>query len=169
MDNVTGKLAALWGVVGISALLGFAIIRLAPYAVELKSYDLFWYHWLAIFLNVMFMGFAEGYRGFQQQFSPRVAARARYLMYHPDFLHAILAPLFCMAFFHAPKRRKIISASLTAGIICLVIIVRMVPQPWRGVIDTGVVVGLLWGLISLLIFSFHALTSERFDHSPEVV
>ena len=149
-------------------LLCSAIYRLAPYAIDLFSYELLWQHWAALIVNLLFMAYAEGYRGFQERFSPRVAARARYLKNHPRFIHALLAPFFCMAFFHAPRRRKITSIVLTVGIICLVILVRMLPQPWRGIVDIGVVVGLLWGLISLLAYSFQAFTHESFAYSPEV-
>ena len=163
-----GILAAFWGIAGITVLLCSAIYRLAPYAIDLFSYELLCQHWAALIVNLLFMAYAEGYRGFQERFSPRVAARARYLKNHPRFIHALLAPFFCMAFFHAPRRRKITSIVLTVGIICLVILVRMLPQPWRGIVDIGVVVGLLWGLISLLAYSFQAFTHESFAYSPEV-
>jgi hypothetical protein len=43
-------------------------------------------------------------------------------------------------------------------IAALVIGVRHVPQPWRGIIDAGVVVGLGIGLVSLLARYFAALS-----------
>jgi hypothetical protein len=117
---------------------------------------------------VVFMAFAEGYRGFQQRFSPRVAARARYLRNNPRTLHVVLAPLFCMGFFHATRRRKITSFSVTFGIVVLVVLVRLLSQPWRGIIDWGVVVGLFWGLVSLAAFSARAFKREELPCSPEV-
>jgi hypothetical protein len=114
------------------------------------------------------MAYAEGYRGFQKAFSPRVAARALYLKKNPCLLHVLLAPFFCMGFFHASRRRKITSFSVTSGIIVLILLVRLLPQPWRGIIDAGVVVGLAWGLISLIIFSYQAFTQKEFKYSPEV-
>jgi hypothetical protein len=68
----------------------------------------------------------------------------------------------------APRRRRITSISVTAGIIILVILVRYLSQPWRGIIDGGVVVGLLWGLISLLLFGCRALSAGEFPYPPEV-
>lgn len=73
-----------------------------------------------------------------------------------------------MGYFYATRRRKITSISVTIGIIVLVILVRLLPQPWRGIIDGGVVVGLAWGLISLFLFSVKAFTSASFNYSPEV-
>jgi hypothetical protein len=163
-----GGFGAFWGLAGVALLLGSAIYRLTPLAIDAFAYDWSWYHWLSFALMIFFMAYAEGYRAFQQGFSPRVAARARYLRDHPNALHALLAPLFCMAYFHALKRRQIVSISVTAGIIVLVILVRLLPQPWRGIIDGSVVVGLAWGLVSLIVFGFQAFTQEQFNYSSEV-
>jgi hypothetical protein len=163
-----GMVRALWGLFGVILLLGSAVFRLTPLAVDAWSYELSWYHWIFFAFVLLFMAYAEGYRAFQQGFSPRVAARARYLRTHRNALHAFLAPLFCMGYFHAPKRRRITSLSVTAGIIVLIILVRLLPQPWRGIVDAGVVVGLAWGLVSLILFGLQALGREQFKYSPEV-
>jgi len=165
---MTNMIGALWGLTGVMMLLASAVYRLTPLAVDAARYELRWYHWAFLAFVLLFMAYFEGYRAFQQGFSPRVAARARYLRTHRNTLHALLAPLFCMGYFHAPKRRRVTSLSVTAGIIVLVIIVRFLSQPWRGIVDAGVVVGLVWGLISLVIFGFQAFTRERFGYSPEV-
>ncbi len=168
LQHLIKTLSALWGVTGVGILLGSAIYRLAPLALEALSARLYWYHLVFLLLVLAFMVYAEGYRAFQKGFSPRVAARARYLRTHSNLLHAVFAPLFCMGYFHAPKRRRITSLSVTAGIIILIILVRLLPQPWRGIVDAGVVVGLAWGLIALVIFSIQAFTFDRFDYSAEV-
>ncbi len=162
------RFGAYWGLAGVMLLLGSAVYRLTPIAVEAFAFQWFWYHMIAFILILIFMAYAEGYRAFQLAFSPRVAARARYLLTHSNSLHIVLAPLFCMAYFHAPRRRRITSLSVTAGIIVLVILVRLFPQPWRGIIDGGVLVGLAWGLASLAIYGYKALSCEEFAYSPEV-
>ncbi len=161
-------MGAFWGFAGVMLLIGSAVYRLTPLAIESFSHPWAWYHWVAFVLVMVFMAYAEGYRAFQQGFSPRVAARVRYLRDHPNIGHSILAPFFCMAYFHAPRRRRIASVSVTAGIIVLVVLVRYMAQPWRGIIDGGVVVGLSWGLISLAVFSYQAMTRPTFSYSPEV-
>ena len=163
-----GTAGAIWGLTGVFLLLGSAIYRLTPLTIAAFAHTLFWYHWISLALVVLFMAFAEGYRGFQQRFSPRVAARARYLRAHPRPLHVLLAPLFCMGYFHATRRRKITSISVTMGIVLLIVLVHFSPQPWRGIIDAGVVVGLVWGVVSLIIFSIQAFTSAEFGYSPDV-
>jgi len=164
---MAGTIGAIWGITGVFLLLASAIYRLTPLALAAFSATFRWYHWLAWSASILIMAHAEGYRGFQQRFSPRVAARALYLRYHPKILHIVFAPLFCMGYFHATRRRKVVSLSLTAGIIALVLAVHHVPQPWRGIIDAGVVVGLVWGIVSLLWFAARA-AGGRCGCSPEV-
>jgi len=149
------KIAYLWGILGVLALLMSAIIRLSPRIFEMLSYTLTPLHWLVLIGFALYMAYAEGYRGFHLNFSPRVIARARYFCQaqsQPPLLHSILAPALCMGFIHADKRRKIIAITLTSMIILLVILVSMMPQPWRGIVDAGVVLGLLLGVISILYF-----------------
>ncbi len=165
---MAGLIGSVWGIIGIFLLLGSAIFRITPLALSAFSIPFQWYHWLAWTIIIAGMAHAEGYRGFQLHFSPRVAARALYLREHPRSLHIIFAPLFCMGYFHATRRRQIISITLTAGIIVLVLAVHMVPQPWRGIIDAGVVIGLAWGVVSLFWFCIKAFTNGTGDCSPEV-
>ncbi|WP_286240478.1 hypothetical protein [Neptuniibacter halophilus] len=163
-----GYIAALWGISGICLLLGSAIYRLSAIGWQTFSYELTWYHWLALVVCVLFMGFAEGYRGFQQAWSPRVAARILYLSQHVTLPRLILAPLFCMGFFSIVRKRMIVTYCLTGGIIGMVLLVHQLEQPWRGIVDLGVVTGLIWGLSSLLLFTLQAFFGDRFDHSPEM-
>jgi hypothetical protein len=163
-----GLIGAIWGLAGFSLLLIYTIFHLTPIAIEAFSFQFRWYHWLVLVLNTILMAYYEGFRGFQKGFSPRVVARASYLIHHPNVLHSLLGPIFCTGYFYTSKRRKIATIALTIGIIILIFLVRLLDQPWRGIIDLGVVVGLSWGLISLLIFTVQAITSAEFNHSPEV-
>src|SRR5690606_2841474 len=95
--------------------------------------------------------YAEGYRGFQMRFSPRVVARALHLARNPRPLHVVLAPLFCMSFFHATPRGRGAAWGVTLGVLAAILLIRYLPQPWRGIIDAGVVVGLAWGAWSLVV------------------
>ncbi len=103
------------------------------------------------------MAYAEGYKGFHLAFAPRVVARARYLAQHPKAHHLLLAPLFCMCFFYTTRRRQLISIGLTCMVLGFVFIARELPQPWRGILDAGVVVGLGLGIISIVYFLISAL------------
>jgi hypothetical protein len=148
----------LWGIGGIAFMLFEALVRLAPMAWEpIASGELSAFQWLVYGSWVAFNGYAEGYRGFQRSFSPRTAARARYVARSGSALDMLLAPLFCMSLFHASRRGLIVAWALLVGIVLLVLLVKSLPQPWRGIIDGGVVVGLGWGLGSLLVCAVRTL------------
>ena len=163
-----GVLGALWGLGGIAFMLVYAIYRLYPQMLEALSLPLDWYHWLAMIVSVLFMAYSEGYKGFQKGFSPRVAARARYMQSNPRVHQVLLSPFFCAGYFDSTRRRKISIFVLTLGIIVLIILVRQLSQPWRGILDAGVVVGLSWGLLSMFYYGFLALTAPVFDYSAEM-
>lgn len=160
-------IAPLWGLAGVFFLLGFAVYRLVPRAIEAVEMGLSTWQWTILTLWTMFMAVAEGYGGFQKRFSPRTAARARYLREQPSTMRVLLAPLFCMGYFHATRRVQIISISLTAAIVAMIILISFCSQPWRGIIDFGVVVGLAWGMISLAGFAWKSLTGSEFKYSPD--
>ena len=40
--------------------------------------------------------------------------------------------------------------ALDFGIVGLIVLIRKLDQPWRGIVDAGVVVGLGWGLVATL-------------------
>ncbi len=165
--NLIGKLGAVWGIGGLVLLLGEAIYRLTPIAMATFDSRLDPLHWVALVVWVSAMLVLEGYRGFQKSFSPRVAARAKYLTEHPNVVRSLFAPFFCMGYFYATRAVKIRSILLTIGIVAMILGVRQVDQPWRGIVDLGVVLGLTWGIVSIGVFTYLAFAAEGFDRSPE--
>lgn len=137
---------------GILLLLSFAIVRLGGVALELNIYDLTLMQWLLMSGWFAYMIWAEGYKGFHLAFAPRVVARANYLADNPKPIHVLLAPLFCMGYVHATPRRRLMSIGLSCMIVCFVLLVRMLPQPWRGIVDVGVVAGLIVGVGSIVYY-----------------
>jgi hypothetical protein len=146
-DDWKTKLVAVWGVALVSALLLRAVGRLTPLALEPLREPLAGWVIVAYALSIAFNGYAEGYRAFQLRFCPRVVSRAIYLGRTRNPLHVILALPFCMSLFHSTKRQMIVSWIFVAAIATIVVLIRWVPQPWRGVIDAGVVVALGWGVL----------------------
>jgi hypothetical protein len=142
-------LGVVWGVAGIGAVLLYAATSLGSYAVQALAAGLGPLHWLLLAVNTAFMAWAEGYRGFQLRFSPRVAARALDLYEHPTGLRLLLAPLFCVGYFGATARLQR-TVWLGTGLILLAVLAfNRLDQPWRGILDAGVMVGLMWGTASL--------------------
>src|SRR5690606_20451121 len=139
-----------FGVLGVLALVVQPLFRLAPYTIEAIRGGLTGWQWVVMLTWVLVNAHAEGWRGFHQRFSPRVVARAFHLGRHPRPAWVVLAPLFCMSLFHASRRGLIVARVLVVGIVILVLAIRQLEQPWRGIIDAGVVVGLGIGALSLV-------------------
>ncbi len=160
--TLAGFLVAVWGVGGVIALIARALFALTPIALEaIRSGTLAPLHWVVLLAWVGTNAYAEGYKGFHRKFSPRVVDRALYLGRRPTVLSAVLAPLFCMGLFRASRKTMVTSWVLLVVITNLVIFMRRVAQPWRGIVDAGVVVGLLLGTLSLIWLFVKAIGSAR--------
>ena len=160
-------LVSSYAVLGVLLLLSSAIYRLLPMALEPLSGTLEPVHLFAYASSVLFFAYSEGYRGFQKQFSPRVVARALIVARQKRMLSWLLAPPVAMGLLHATKKRLIISWSITLGVIVLILLMRMLAQPWRGIIDAGVVVGLSWGAVAILVFWIRSLAGSPPSIEPE--
>ena len=167
--KLAGQLAAVWGVGGVVLLCGSAVFRLGPLAWEpIQSGGLSWWHWALYAISIAFNGYAEGYKAFQKAFAPRVVSRAMHLARNPTWLHGLLAPAFCMALFHATRRRMLVSRLVVLAIVLVVIVIRLTPQPWRGIIDAGVVVGLGWGVGAIVVLAVRVLLGHPIASEPEL-
>ena len=161
--------AAWWGLLGVIMVVGDAMIRLATYAYGAIAAGMNGWQWALFIANAVFMAYAEGYRGFQLKFAPRVAARALYLRNTPVPLWVrICAPLFCVGYFGANPRIRKIAWFGTFGVILLVLLIQQLSQPWRGIVDIGVVIGLTWGSVSMLVCGIKTFQTGEMMISPEV-
>lgn len=160
-----------WGVVGVIGILLFAIFRLSSKVIEMGAHSLSIFQWLFMIVFALYMAYAEGYKGFHLNFSPRVVARANYLRQPQNpslgLMPLLLAPLFCMGYFCATRKRILTSFIVTSLIVGVVFLVGLAPQPWRGLIDVGVVIGLAIGVVSILRFWLQ-VESGRWVHSIAV-
>jgi hypothetical protein len=144
------KLIAAFGVLQVSLLLGSAVYRLTDLALEPWEKGMLSSWQQALFIGwVALNAYMEGYRGFQLRFCPRVVARAAQLGRDPRPLDVLLALPFCMSLIRAERRQLLARWTFVVALYALIYFVRMLPQPWRGIVDGGVVVGLAWGVVSL--------------------
>ena len=150
-------MALAWGIGGVVLLFGRAIWRMTGIAAQLDVSALG--SWQCVFGVVWlgFMAYSEGYRAFQLHFAPRVVKRALWLSRARRPWLSLLAPMFCMGLVHASRKRLVVSWSILLLIIALIIGVRKLSQPWRGLVDIGVVIGLAWGVVAILAFAVQAL------------
>lgn len=166
--HVLKTIAAVWGIAGLSGVLIFAVYRLGIISLAAAAYDWHVWHWTILIANLLFMAYAEGYRGFQLRFSPRSAARAFYLYQHAGLVNGLLAPLFCAGYFSASRRTVLAVWIGTVAIVVLVLLLQQIEQPWRGIIDWGVVVGLTWGVLSLWAILVQTFSTGRYQSSPDI-
>lgn len=163
-----GKIGFIWGVGGVMLLLADALYRLTLISIDAFSHPLTGLHWSFLLGWVMVMVVVEGHRGFHLSFSPRVVARALYLLENPRWRDVVLAPFFCIGLYRTSRRRLIAGWGMTAGIVSLVLIVRTLAQPWRGLVDLGVVVALSYGFVSTVFWLAHGLAGKELPFSPEL-
>ncbi len=166
-----GRVAAVWGIAGLSLLLVEALTRLIPRAWTLVGQELTLLEAISLAGILIFFAAIEGYGGFQRSFAPRAAMRAGLLAEEgarQGPLRLLLAPLFCMALIGAKQRRLIVNWCLFVGIIGMIAIVMQLPEPWRAMVDAGVVVGLTWGLVATVVFGVRVMLGHQFTVDLEL-
>lgn len=156
----------IWGTGGIALVLIFGAYKLFGIFLTTLEQPLQWHHWLFLVAFTAGMIFGKAYKGFQQNISPRIAARSKFLYENPTPLRVLLAPFFSFGFFHAERKMMIKLYVLTAIMVSFVIMMKHVPFPWRGLIDLGVAIGLFWGGITILYFTKEALSNPDYPISP---
>lgn len=142
----TWTVAAAWGVGGTVAVLLDAIVRLLPKALAPLREEVTPELIAAYAASMAILGYAEGYRGFQKSFAPKVVTRALALR---GPLQTALAPLYCLGLL-GPPAVVVRGWALLAVIVGFVGIASQLDAQWRGAVDAGVVVGLSWGAVSIL-------------------
>jgi hypothetical protein len=161
-------IATVWGVLGVMLIVGEAVVRLAGFARAALAVGLDTLQWVVAALWIVLMAVFEGYRGFHRKFSPRVVARALHLGRAARPIDVVLAPLYCMSLYGASRRGVRAAWLLVVFIVALILLVRLLPQPWRGIIDAGVVAGLGIGLASMTYFSLRALAGKPPAIDPDL-
>lgn len=167
-NTTMGKIAFAWGVGGVILLIVDALYRLTLITLDAFSHELTGLHWYFLIGWTLLMLLVEGHRGFYLSFCPRVVARAMYLLENPRRRDVALAPFFCMSLYRTTRRRLIAAWGMTAGIVSLILIVRTLAQPWRGLVDLGVVAALGYGLVSTLLWLRHGLAGRALPFAPEL-
>ena len=155
LDRPTGRdatTAALYAFVSILFVLGGAAAGVLQVGLQIWRMLLSTLEALALVLLLLFFSLV-GFFGFHRSWAP-VTARRCFLAGHaasarPCSCGAIatvlLAPVFAMGYFFAPRRRLLISYALAACIASLVVLVEHLPPPWHQLVDCGVALALCLG------------------------
>lgn len=149
-------LIIVWAILGVVLFLAAAVVRLTPMAIEALRSGLGPLELTAYAASVVFLAWSEGYKGFQLAFSPRVVVRAWWIADNPRPLLVLSAPLVAMGMVYATRKRLLVNWTILIMVVVLVALVRGLDQPWRGIVDAGVVVGLTWGTVAILVFWWRA-------------
>jgi len=163
-DPSRSALIQAWGTFGVVGYLSFGVTKVVPIVLEgLSAIEEAW-QWALLAATLLFFAYVEGYKGFQLGFSPRVVSRAWVVAEENAELplwHKILAPAFCIGYFHGTTKRVVTSWAVTTVIFAVVIGVKQLPNPYRAIIDAGVIVGLVWGIVSIIILYLGSLESKK--------
>ena len=132
-----------------------------------KSGNLGLQHWIILALIIVFFSYCEGYRGFQMSWSPMLVKRAYQLsvvsipvynwtdiIYIDRFIDLMFSPMLAGGFICGTRRRLMLSWGITIFVFVFVLLMRFMSDdlPWKCFIDIGVVIGLSWGLLFILIW-----------------
>ena len=143
---------SIWGVTGVIYILAKPLQKLSNTAIiPFQNPNILTpSQWMLYVASCTFMGYVEGYKSFQKKFAPLVVKRS-FTLNQSTGVKVLLAPLYCIGLFGATKKRMIVSWSLLFGISILSYSVKLLDDVSRIIIDAGVVVGLLWGIFSILL------------------
>lgn len=145
---------------GTPAVRSLTFLSLACIQTFIHTYIHIIFYYRFYGLSCLFFAYAEGYKGFQLKFSPLVVKRSFSLVIGTrqgnSVLNFVLAPLYSMGLMHATRKRLITSWSVSLGVATIVAVVKKLPPVWRCILDAGVVVGLSYGSLSILILFFNA-------------
>ncbi|HET8938379.1 MAG TPA: hypothetical protein VFN67_33275 [Polyangiales bacterium] len=152
-----------FGLAVVAITLGEACMRLGARALVTLHSGLSLYESVLFFSSIAAFGYGEGYRALHQRFVPHVIERA-ILLARSDirgFRGFSLAALYVLCLVHAERRERVKAWISVALIVCAVVIVKALPEPYRGIIDAGVAVALAIGLGSLISGFVAAVRSTR--------
>lgn len=139
-----------WAVAGVGALFIEAIVQLGRRGIATARAGLQPEEWLVLVLLSAAFLYGEGVRALERRWVPGVVQRARELGPASPLRHRVLAPLYAMALVGS-ERRACARAWLGIGLVIgAVLMVRALPEPWRGMIDLAVALALFWGLIAIV-------------------
>lgn len=165
---IAKRLLGMWGILQVVSIVGNAIRRVLPIAMQpFEEDNLKPFEWALYVTWSFYMIYMEGYKAFQCKFSPLVAKRAFKLVDHASPLNIVFAGPYSMGMMDSTKKRKYISWGVTAGVFGIVKVVKMLPYPYRSIVDAGVVAGLSYGTVSILYFASKAMLGIPIDIDPE--
>ncbi|MDP3275510.1 MAG: hypothetical protein Q8Q09_09970 [Deltaproteobacteria bacterium] len=158
-----------WGAGAIVLSLFDAIVRLARVAWDARERGLMRPAMLVFTaLWTLVIVYGEGYRAFAGILAPRMASRLLVLSRQPLGWRHVLAPAYALSLVTTPPRRLLSAWMMLLGVMSAILIVRKLPQPWRGSVDFGVVCALTYGTLAIVSACAKALRTGESVTDPEL-
>lgn len=144
-------LTAAWALLGVTLLFGSAVYRLGRRGVATLAEGLDAFHLVALLVLVAFFVYGEGIRAIQRRYAPYLLGRVRQVALEGAGWHRLLAPLYSMSLVGAAPANLARAWGGVTAVVAAILVLRVTPDPWRGIVDTAVSLALAWGLGSILI------------------
>lgn len=142
--------APAWAVIGVSALFATATYRLGERGVAVIRDGLGGWEWMALAGLTLVFVYGEGFLALDRKWVPGLMRRARELKDERSVVLRLLAPLYGLSLIGAPPAKLLPSWLGTLAIVGAVLVIRVLPEPWRGIVDFAVAAALGWGLVAIL-------------------
>ncbi len=150
IDRRLRVVVSAWTLIGVAALFASAIYRLGTRGVATIQAGLGWGEWSVLVLLTVAFVYGEGFRALDRRWVPKLIERALLLRDDQRLFVRLLAPLYGLSLVGTGRDDLIRGWLLTAAILGAVLIVRTLPDPWRGIVDFAVAAALAWGLVAIL-------------------
>lgn len=142
--------APAWAVLGVSVLFATASYRLGERGVAVIRDGLGGWEWMALAGLTLVFVYGEGFLALDRKWVPSLMRRARELREERSVIVRLLAPLYGLSLIGAPPAKLLLSWLGTLAIVGAILVIRTLPDPWRGIIDFAVAAALAWGLVAIL-------------------
>ena len=149
-DRRLRAVVSVWTLLGVAALFSTSIFRLGSRGVATIQGGLGWGEWSGLVLLTVAFVYGEGFRTLDRRWVPRLLERALLLRDDPRLSVRLLAPLYGLSLVGVSRGDLIRGWLLVAAILGAVLTVRVLPDPWRGIVDFAVGAALSWGLVAIL-------------------
>lgn len=142
--------ASGWMVVGVAAVLSWAVYRLGGRGLTTIRGGLAGLEWSALIALTAAFVYGEGFRTLDRRWVPELVTRALRLREERNVLFFVLAPLYGLRLVGSDRAELLRGWIGTGAIVVAVVVVRSFPEPWRGIVDFAVASALAWGVVAIL-------------------
>jgi len=142
--------APAWAMLGVGAVFAWAVWRLGGRGVTTIRSGLDPLEWVVLALLTAAFAYGEGFLALDRRWVPRLVERARRLRDDRRLFVRALAPLYGLSLIGLGRRELLQGWLGTVAIIAAVLVIRSLPEPWRGIVDFAVAVALAWGLVAVV-------------------